>query len=58
MPAGFTALPQFDRSSWVLGATYKPVADVAIKFDYNINRSASTVIRPLDSINLGIGWWF
>lgn len=58
MPEGFTALPQFDRSSWVLGATYKPVADVAIKFDYNINRSASTVSRPLDSINLGIGWWF
>ncbi len=58
MPAGYTALAQFDRSSWVLGATYKPVADVAIKFDYNFNRSASTVSRPLDSINLGIGWWF
>ena len=58
MPTGFTALSQFNRSSWVLGATYKPVADVAIKFDYNINRSASTVLRPLDSINLGIGWWF
>ncbi|MBI2686233.1 MAG: hypothetical protein HYX27_07950 [Acidobacteria bacterium] len=58
MPDGFTALPQFNRSSWVLGATYKPVADVAIKFDYNFNRSASKVLRPLDSINLGIGWWF
>jgi hypothetical protein len=58
MPTGYTALAQFDRSSWILGATYKPVADVAIKFDYNFNRSASTVLRPLDSINLGIGWWF
>jgi hypothetical protein len=58
MPVGFTALPQFDRSSWVVGATYKPVADVAIKFDYNFNRSASMAIRPLDAINLGIGWWF
>jgi len=58
MPDGYTALPQFNRSSWVLGATYKPVADVAIKFDYNFNRNASTVVKPLDSINLGIGWWF
>lgn len=58
MPSGYTALAQFDRSSWILGATYKPVADVAIKFDYNFNRSASKVLRPLDSINLGIGWWF
>jgi len=58
MPTGHTALDQFNRSSWILGATYKPVADVAIKFDYNFNRNASTVVRPLDSINLGIGWWF
>ena len=38
-------LPQFNRSSWVTGVTYKPNADVAIKFDYVFNRNASTVVR-------------
>ncbi|MBI1787462.1 MAG: hypothetical protein HYR60_07920 [Acidobacteria bacterium] len=58
MPKGFVSLPQFDRWSWVAGATYKPNADVAIKFDYNFNRNASSVIRVADTLNLGIGWWF
>lgn len=58
MAAGFLPLPQFDRSSWVTGVTFKPNADVAIKFDYVFNRNASTVVRPVDGINLGLGWWF
>jgi hypothetical protein len=58
MPDGFLPLPQFDRSAWLVGATFKPNADVALKFDYVFNRSASTVIMPLDGVNLGIGWWF
>jgi hypothetical protein len=58
MPDGYTPLPQFNRSSWVTGVTYKPNADVAIKFDYVFNRSASTVVRAINGINLGIGWWF
>ncbi|MFN0169706.1 MAG: hypothetical protein ACKV22_25055 [Bryobacteraceae bacterium] len=58
MPDGYTPLPQFNRSSWVTGVTYKPNADVAIKFDYVFNRNASAVVRPLNGINLGIGWWF
>jgi hypothetical protein len=58
MPAGFTALPQFDRSAWVVGATYKPNADVALKFDYIFNRNASSVVRARDAFNMGIGWWF
>lgn len=58
MPDGFVPLPQFDRSSWITGVTYKPNADVAIKFDYVFNRSASAVIRPVNGINLGLGWWF
>jgi hypothetical protein len=58
MPEGYTPLPQFNRSSWVTGVTYKPNADVAIKFDYVFNRNASTVVRPLNGINMGIGWWF
>lgn len=58
MPTGYFALPQFDRSSWVAGATYKPNADVALKFDYVFNRNTSSVVRAVNGINLGIGWWF
>ncbi len=58
MEAGFTALPQFDRSSWITGVTFKPTPDIALKFDYDFNRNRSAVVRALDGINLGIGWWF
>ena len=58
MAPGFVPLPQFARSSWVTGVTFKPVADVALKFDYVFNRNQSAVVRAVDGINLGIGWWF
>jgi hypothetical protein len=58
MPVGFVPLQQFNRHSWLIGATFKPNADVALKIDYSINRSASSVFRPPDTLNLGIGWWF
>jgi hypothetical protein len=58
MAAGFVPIPEFDRSSVVTGLTFKPNADVALKFDYVFNRNASSVIRPLNGLNLGIGWWF
>ena len=58
MPAGYTALPQFNRSSWVMGLTFKPHADVAVKFDYVFNRNRSAVVKPVDGVNFGIGWWF
>jgi hypothetical protein len=58
MPAGFLPLKQFDRSAHVLGVTYYPYPDVALKFDYNFMRSASEVVRPPNRWNVGIGWWF
>ena len=58
MATGFIPLPQFDRSSWVTGVTFKPHADVALKFDYVFNRNASQVVPAVNGINLGIGWWF
>ncbi|MCU1330983.1 MAG: hypothetical protein JWN34_6353 [Bryobacterales bacterium] len=58
MPVGYTALPQFDRSAWVTGLTYRPTPDVAVKFDYIVNRNASAVVRAVNGMNLGIGWWF
>jgi hypothetical protein len=58
MPAGSTRLPQFDRDAWVVGATYWPDPDVAIKVDYSHVRSASGVVPPPRSFNVGLGWWF
>lgn len=58
MPAGYVALQQFNRHSWVTGVTYKPNADVALKFDYSFNRNRSRVVPAVNGINLGIGWWF
>jgi DtxR family Mn-dependent transcriptional regulator len=58
MPAGYVGLPEFDRDAWVVGATYWPDPDVAVKFDYSIVRSRSTVIQAPNSLNVGLGWWF
>lgn len=58
MPHTYVPLPQFDRSSWIAGVTYKPHADVTLKFDYVFNRNASSVVRPVNGINIGLGWWF
>ena len=54
MPAGYVPLRQFNRSAWITGVTYKPNADVAIKFDYVFNRNASAVVRTTDGVNFGI----
>lgn len=58
MASGLVPLDEFNRRSIVSGVTYKPNADVAIKFDYVFNRNASSVVRPLNAMNLGFGWWF
>ena len=58
MAAGYVPLTQFNRSSWVTGVTFKPNADVAIKFDYVFNRNASSVVRAAELAQLGFGWWF
>ena len=58
MPAGYVPLADFNRSSWITGVTFKPNADVAVKFDYVVNQNESRLIRAINGINLGIGWWF
>jgi hypothetical protein len=58
MPAGFVPLEQFDRDAWVLGATYYPDPDIAVKIDYVWQRSQSSVITAPNSFNIGLGWWF
>jgi hypothetical protein len=58
MPAGFSPIPAFDRSAWVVGAAYWPDPDVVLKVDYIIARSRSTTVTAPNSFNLGLGWWF
>ncbi len=58
MAPGFLPLRQFDRSAWVIGGTYYPEPDVALKFDYTVLRNRSSIIEAHNSLNLGIGWWF
>ena len=58
MPAGMLPQKRFDRDAWVFGVTYFPDPDVAVKVDYTVLRSQSTVIDAPDSLNIGLGWWF
>ena len=58
MPEGYLPLPEFDRTQWVIGASYFPDPDVAVKVDYVIQRNQSDALRAPNSFNLGLGWWF
>jgi len=58
MPTGYVPLLQFDRDAWVVGANYWPDPDVAVKMDYSIVRSRSSVLHQPNSFNVGLGWWF
>jgi hypothetical protein len=41
-----------------VGTTYWPDPDVAVKVDYTVVRNRSAAIRALNSVNVGLGWWF
>ena len=58
MPAGWLPLREFDRNAWVVGVTYFPDPDVAVKADYVRLRNRSGLVRSPSSFNLGLGWWF
>ncbi len=58
MPAGYVPLKALDRDALVVGFTYWPDPDVAVKFDYSALRNRSAVIRAHNSLNIGLGWWF
>ena len=59
MPAGYSPLPQFNRSSWVTGLTYKPNAGRSdqIRLCIQPQREHGGARDRWASI-LGIGWWF
>lgn len=58
MPAGVLPLKQFDRAAWVVGASYYPDPDVVLKIDYTVIRNQSSLFGSVDSLNVGLGWWF
>jgi hypothetical protein len=58
MPAGFLPLKEFDRDAFVMGVTYYPDPDVAVKADFIRQRNQSGVVKSPNSFNVGLGWWF
>ena len=58
MPPGVLPLKQFDRAAWIVGASYFPDPDIALKIDYSVVRNRSSLFPSVDSLNVGIGWWF
>jgi hypothetical protein len=58
MPEGYLPLEEFDRDAIVLGGTYWPDPDIAIKWDFSIVHNRSSVVSAPNSFNLGLGWWF
>ncbi len=58
MPAGFLPLKEFDRDAWVIGTTYYPDPDIAIKADYTRLRNQSGLFPTRHLVNVGLGWWF
>jgi hypothetical protein len=58
MPQGLEPLKEFDRHAWVIGLTYYPDPDVALKADYVNLRNAGGLIPDRHLINIGLGWWF
>jgi hypothetical protein len=58
MPDGFVPLKMFDRNAWTVGATYYPDPDVAVKIDWVRVGNRSDVVKPANTLNIGLGWWF
>jgi hypothetical protein len=58
MPEGHFPLKQFDRDAVVMGVTYFPDPDIAVKFDVVRMRNQSQVIPAANGVNVGLGWWF
>lgn len=58
MPDGFLPRQEFDRDAWVVGVTYYPDPDIAVKADYTRVGNQSGIIRSPNIVNIGLGWWF
>ncbi|OGH63745.1 MAG: hypothetical protein A3I06_06555 [Candidatus Lindowbacteria bacterium RIFCSPLOWO2_02_FULL_62_12] len=60
MPANATDRAQNnrDRTQWVYGIPFKPVANLAVKLDYTSFNDADGTTFDSDKLNAGIGWQF
>jgi hypothetical protein len=58
MPEGTLPLKEFDRAAWIVGASFYPDPDIAVKIDYTVIRNQSSLFRSADRLNVGLGWWF
>ncbi len=58
MPDGFLPLKEFDRDAWVIGTTYYPDPDIAVKADYVQLRNQGGLVPTRHTVNIGLGWWF
>jgi hypothetical protein len=58
MPEGLLPRKEFDRDAWVVGITYYPDPDIAVKADYVRLQNQSGLIPERHFVNLGLGWWF
>ena len=58
MPGGLLPLKEFDRDAFVVGTTYYPDPDVAVKADYIHLRNQSGIFANRHLLNVGLGWWF
>jgi hypothetical protein len=56
VPAGYQADPANDRQVWTMGLTYKPIPNVAVKFDYQDRRNAAGT--GINQWNVGMSYMF
>lgn len=52
VPAGFAASPATDRTTWLIGAMWKPIREVALKADYQIHRNEAKTGVSQFNVNL------
>ena len=56
VPQGFARNPENDVNLWTIGAVFKPIANIAVKADWQRRRNAAST--GVNQFNVGIGWLF
>ena len=56
VPEGFARNPENDANVWTIGAVFKPIANLAVKTDWQ--RRSNAASTGVNQFNVGIGWLF
>ncbi len=56
VPTGFAKNPANDQKIYTVGASYKPILNIAVKADYEFHRNEAGT--GVDQFNLGLGYLF